>query len=70
VTTVARPDLERALARLEASVRDPRAGVFGPGSRVWTLNREAVIFLGGGRAALLQLAHPVVAQAVADHSRT
>ncbi len=44
--------------------------MFGPGSRVWTLNREAVIFLGGGRAALLQLAHPVVAQAVADHSRT
>jgi len=28
-----------------------------------------VIFLGGGRAALLQLAHPMVAQAIADHSR-
>jgi len=70
VATVTGPDLERALARLEASVRDPRAGVFGPGSRVWTFNREAVIFLGGGRAALLQLAHPAVAQAVADHSRT
>jgi uncharacterized protein (DUF2236 family) len=68
--TVTRADLEHALARVAAGVRDPRAGVFGPGSRVWTLNREAVIFLGGGRAALLQLAHPGVAQAVAEHSRT
>jgi uncharacterized protein (DUF2236 family) len=51
-------------------VRDPRAGIFGPGSRVWAYNREAVVFLGGGRAALLQLAHPMVAQAIADHSRT
>ena len=37
---------------------------------MWARNREAIIFLGGGRAALLQLAHPFVAQAVADHSRT
>ncbi len=51
-------------------MRDPQAGVFGPDSRVWSLNREAVIFLGGGRAALLQLAHPFVAQGVADHSRS
>jgi uncharacterized protein (DUF2236 family) len=64
------PDLECALDRVRGLVRDPRAGIFGPGSRVWTLNREGVVFLGGGRAALLQLAHPAVAQAVADHSRT
>jgi uncharacterized protein (DUF2236 family) len=70
VTAVERPDLERALAGLRAGVRDPRAGLFGPTSRVWAVNREAVVFLGGGRAALLQLAHPLVAQAVADHSRT
>lgn len=30
--------------------------------------RENVLFLGGGRALLLQLAHPSVAQGVADHS--
>jgi uncharacterized protein (DUF2236 family) len=70
VGLVTRSDLERRLARLAAEVRNPRAGVFGPGSRVWSLNREAMIFLGGGRAALLQLAHPAVAQAIADHSRT
>jgi uncharacterized protein (DUF2236 family) len=70
VAAVDRSDLERALARLRATVDDPRGGIFGPSSRVWAINREAVIFLGGGRAALLQLAHPFVAQAVADHSRT
>jgi uncharacterized protein (DUF2236 family) len=70
VGLVTRSDLERRLAHVAAGVRDPRAGVFGPGSHVWRLNREAVIFLGGGRAALLQLAHPAVAQAIADHSRT
>src|SRR5262249_18137392 len=70
VTLVDRTDLEPSLARLRSTVRDPRAGLFGPGSRVWTVNREAIVFLGGGRAALLQLAHPVVAQAIADHSHT
>jgi uncharacterized protein (DUF2236 family) len=70
VPAVDRDDLERALDRVRAAVGDPRAGIFGPSSRVWALNREALVFLGGGRAALLQLAHPFVAQAVADHSRT
>src|SRR5262245_53810976 len=70
LVTVTGADLDRALGRLAAGVPDPRAGIFGPGSRVWTFNREAVIFLGGGRAALLQLAHPAVARAIADHSRT
>jgi uncharacterized protein (DUF2236 family) len=36
----------------------------------WRIDREAVIFLGAGRALLLQLAHPWVATAVAEHSRT
>ena len=62
-------DLERALSWLDESTSDRRAGLFGPGSLTWTLSREAVVFLGGGRAALLQLAHPIVAQAVAEHSR-
>jgi uncharacterized protein (DUF2236 family) len=32
------------------------------------INREAVVLLGWGRAILLQLAHPLVAAGVADHS--
>lgn len=67
---VDRPALEARLDALAAEVGDPLAGVFGPGSKLWEVNRHSAIFLGGGRAALLQLAHPHVAQAIADHSRS
>jgi uncharacterized protein (DUF2236 family) len=40
----------------------------GPGSISWRVNREAALLLGGGRALLMQLAHPLVAAGVADHS--
>ena len=43
-------------------------GFFGPGSITWRVNRESAVFLGAGRAALLQLAHPWVAVALAHHS--
>lgn len=65
-----RADLEASLARLRAEVDDPRAGIHGPGSAAWHLERDAVVFLGGGRAVLLQLAHPFVAYAIHQHSKT
>ncbi len=43
-------------------------GLFGPDSISWRINREAVLLLGGPRALLLQLAHPLVAAGVAEHS--
>jgi len=46
------------------------AGAFGPSSMMWRIDREAAIFLGAGRALLLQLAHPWIAAAIAQHSRT
>ena len=46
------------------------AGVFGPRSITWQVDREAAIFLGAGRALLLQLAHPWIAAAVEQHSDT
>jgi uncharacterized protein (DUF2236 family) len=67
---VGRDELEERLARVRALVRDPRAGLFGPGSRVWAINKHAVTFVGAGRAALLQLAHPFVAHGVDEHSAT
>jgi uncharacterized protein (DUF2236 family) len=63
-------DLERELALLRAASRDSAAGAFGPGSMVWRIDREVAIFLAAGRALLLQLAHPWVAAAVAQHSRS
>src|SRR5438105_12780498 len=40
----------------------------GPGSVAWRVNREAALLLGGGRALLMQVAHPKVAAGVAEHS--
>ncbi|WP_455210862.1 oxygenase MpaB family protein [Kaarinaea lacus] len=47
---------------------DPQSGFFGPTSLLWRISREPVLLLFGMRALLLQIAHPHVAQAVADHS--
>ena len=43
-------------------------GLFGPDSLTWRVNREGALLLGGGRALLLQVAHPLVAAGVAEHS--
>lgn len=40
----------------------------GPGSISWTINREAIVVAGWGRAILMQLAHPAIAAGVHDHS--
>lgn len=63
-------DLELALDQVRAGAAGPIPGVFGPDTVTWRLDREAVVFLGAGRALLLQLAHPWVAAAIAEHSTT
>ena len=40
----------------------------GPGTVTWKINREIIVVAGWGRAILLQLAHPLVAAGVLDHS--
>jgi uncharacterized protein (DUF2236 family) len=67
--------MRRADPALEAhrqAVRDRlvRSGLqrAGPGSVTWRVNREIVVVAGWGRAILMQLAHPLVAAGVADHS--
>lgn len=65
---VLRRDLELLLAAVAEKPTNPVAGIFGPESVSWKINRESALFLGAGRAALLQLAHPWVAAALADHS--
>src|ERR1700736_2875969 len=67
---VSENDLEAALDFVRARAAGSVEGIFGPASMTWRIDREAVIFLGAGRALLLQLAHPWVAAAVAEHSRT
>jgi uncharacterized protein (DUF2236 family) len=43
-------------------------GLFGPGSEAWRVGRERILLAVGPTALLMQLAHPLVAAGVADHS--
>ena len=61
-------DLARLRTACGRETVDPARSLFGPGSVTWRVNREAVLLLGGGRALLLQVAHPLVAAGVAAHS--
>ncbi|MGH2978038.1 MAG: oxygenase MpaB family protein [Solirubrobacterales bacterium] len=47
---------------------DPATGYFAPAGVAWRVGRELALLLGGGRALLLQVAHPLVAAGVSDHS--
>ena len=67
---VTQSQLERRIAEATARADDPRVGLFGPDSMTWRISRESVVFLGAGRAALLQLAHPYVAHGIEQHSAT
>lgn len=58
--------LEKAVQR---SV-NPQEGLYGPKSVMWKVGREFISFFGAGRAVLLQLAHPWVANAIDQHSET
>lgn len=66
--TVTAEDLERSLLWAAAQAPSPAAGLFGPDSATWRIDREAILFLAAGRALLMQLAHPWVAQGIVDHS--
>lgn len=44
------------------------AGLFGPGSVSWRIDRELIVLAGGSCALLMQAAHPSVAAGVVQHS--
>ena len=67
---VGEADLEHEIALVRSTAAESSAGAFGPSSVMWRIDKEAVIFLGAGRALLLQLAHPWIATAITQHSRT
>lgn len=52
----------------EAPRPHPVLGFYGPDSRMWRINREAVLLGAGPAATLLQVAHPLIAEGVAQHS--
>lgn len=68
LSPVSPEDAENLRESVCAETENPREGIFGPSSISWKVNRESALFLGAGRAALLQLAHPWVAAALDHHS--
>jgi len=64
---MANKEVDGLAAAGRRSARTSR-GFFSPQSAVWRVDREMALLLGGGRALLMQLAHPKIAAAVADHS--
>lgn len=69
-TPVTKADLLRQLEAIKQGTLDPVAGIFGPDSMFWQIGKYSTAFVGAGRAALLQTAHPWVATGVKQHSRT
>jgi uncharacterized protein (DUF2236 family) len=65
---VTRDDLESLIEDVQRQIPGAIEGIFGAGSVSWRINRESALFLGAGRAALMQLAHPWVAAALDQHS--
>ena len=53
---------------MDARRTDPLLGFYGPDSMMWRINSEAVLLGAGPAALLLQVAHPLVAEGVAQHS--
>jgi len=43
-------------------------GYFGSDSMTWKIGQESILLLGGARAVMMQLAHPLVALGVGEHS--
>jgi uncharacterized protein (DUF2236 family) len=65
---VSAEDLDRLRTACGHQRIDLRRSLYGAASVTWRVNREAVLLVGGGRALLLQVAHPLVAAGVARHS--
>ena len=64
-------EIDDHLARANSSATADQTSkyFFDPASKIWAVHREMVLLLAGGRALLMQLAHPKVAAGVAAHSR-
>lgn len=73
-----RRQLGRGVRRIVAGDREPvrdlsapvegDPGLFGPDSVTWRVHADASMFIGGLRALLLQMLHPLAMAGVADHS--
>jgi uncharacterized protein (DUF2236 family) len=70
VTLASLPESDEALLALAGIEKshDPETGLFRADSWLRRVSGEPVLLFGGGRALLLEVAHPLVAAGVAQHS--
>ncbi|MFZ5722633.1 MAG: oxygenase MpaB family protein [Pseudomonadota bacterium] len=64
-------EFERQLEKVHGGIPDPETGLFGPDSMMWRITRY--IEPGGlatGRAILMHVSHPWIAQGIGDHSKS
>ncbi|MFT5496809.1 MAG: hypothetical protein ACI9TH_002209, partial [Kiritimatiellia bacterium] len=67
---ITRAELDIGIERVRERCADPVVGLYGPDSMIWRISRHSALFAGSWQAVLLQLAHPWVANAIQQHSRT
>lgn len=68
---ITQAEFEQQLLKVHGGLPDPQAGLFGPGSMMWEITRY--IEPGGlatGRAILMHVSHPWIAQGITDHSKS
>lgn len=68
---ITQDEFEAQLQQVHGAVPDPEVGLFGPDSMMWRITRY--IEPGGlatGRAILMHVSHPWIAQGIRDHSKS
>ena len=60
--------LQRGQSWARAQAAGEVEGLFGPDSLLWHISREMALMMAGGRALVLQLSHPAVAEGVNQNS--
>lgn len=68
---ITRDEFEQQLLKVHGSLPDPNVGLYGPGSMMWRITRY--IEPGGlatGRAILMHISHPWIAQGIEEHSKS
>lgn len=61
-------EMEAAQNAIDPHSENKDAGMYGPDTLSWEVLRESANFIAGGRATLLQAAHPFVAYGIQQHS--
>jgi uncharacterized protein (DUF2236 family) len=68
---ITQEEFEQQLLKVHGSLPDPQVGLFGPDSMMWRITRY--IEPGGlatGRAILMHVSHPWIAQGITEHSKS